>query len=395
MAMMKRQIPFGKPIVGMEEQDSVRRVLEGTTYVHGPVSKQFEADFAAFTGAPHAVSVSSCTAGMHLVYFALGYGPGDEVIVPAQTHAATAHAVALTGATPRFVDVDPATGNVTADRIAEAVTDRTKAIAIVHYLGMPVDMDSVAALARDRGLFLLEDCALAIGTRHRGVHAGLIGDVGVFSFYPVKHITTAEGGMIITRDAALAERLALLRAFGVNRTHGERKLPGQYDVVELGFNYRMSEIHAAIGVEQIKKLPAFLAARRSNFERLRSRLVAIEGIRVLDRPEEDGTNSHYCLTIMLDSDKLAARRDDILVEIGDKGVGTSIYYPRAVPMMSYYAKTHGYEAGMFPVAEAISDRSIALPVGPHLDHTDMDYIGEMVATVVAEVREVSGGSAVA
>ena len=194
--------------MGNEERTAVMKVMEGPILVHGPLAGQFEDGLRAFTGAPHAVSVSSCTAGMHLVYFALGYGPGDEVIVPAMTHVATAHTVELTGAKPVFVDAEDKTGNIDIAAIEAAITPRTKAIAVVHYLGVPVDMPKVAAIAKKHNLFLLEDCALAPGARVDGVHAGLHGDCGSSPSIPVKHLTTAEGGMIILKDAELAKKLA-------------------------------------------------------------------------------------------------------------------------------------------------------------------------------------------
>ena len=171
---------------------------------------------------------------------------------------ATAHAVELTGARPVFVDANIHSGNIDADAIEAMISPRTKALAVVHYLGVPADMEKISKIAKKHGLFLLEDCALSPGASFDKVHTGLIGDAGCFSFYPVKHLTTAEGGMIILKDQALAEKLRLLKAFGVNRTHGERSVPGEYDVVALGYNYRMSEVHAAIGIEQMKKLPSFL-----------------------------------------------------------------------------------------------------------------------------------------
>src|SRR3989338_6141324 len=180
-------------------------VLDGPILVHGPKSKEFESDFAAYTKAPHAVSVSSCTAGLHLMYFSKGLGPGDEVIVPAQTHTATAHAVELCGAKPVFVDAEKKTGNIDIGKIEAAITKRTKAISVVHYLGMPVDMEKVVKIADKHNLFVVEDCALAIGSFFKGIHAGLHGDAGSFSFYPVKHITTAEGGMVITRHKEIAD----------------------------------------------------------------------------------------------------------------------------------------------------------------------------------------------
>lgn len=380
------KIPFGKPMIGPEEKAAVLEVLEGPILVHGPKATQFEGAFAEYTKAPHAVSVSSCTAGMHLVYFTLGLGPGDEVVVPAQTHVATAHTVELTGAKAVFVDVDPLTGNIDIEKIEEAITPRTKAIAVVHYLGVPVDMPRVSALAKRHGLFLLEDCALAPGAWLDGVHAGLHGDAGVFSFYPVKHLTTAEGGMIILKDDQLASRLRHLKAFGVNRTHGERSIPGMYDAVALGFNYRMSEVHAAIGIEQMKKLPNFLLQRRENHERLVAGLKEVPGVTVLPQPmDERFCSSHYCLGMMLDEGK-ADKRPTLMKVLGEKGVGTSIYYPQPVPRMTYYREKYGYEEDRYVNAAAISDRIIALPVGPHLTLADMDYIVQATKKTWSEMN---------
>ena len=191
------KIPFGKPIVNNREQKIIQRVLSSGKFVHGPKSKQFEDDFKKFTGARDAISVSSCTAGMHLFYLTLNIGKGDEIILPAQTHVATAHAIELVGAKPVFVDSVFPTGNVDVSKIEAKITKKTKAITIVHYLGNPVDMIKVKAIAKKYKLYLLEDCALALGAKIKGKHVGLFGDAGFFSFYPVKHITTAEGGMII------------------------------------------------------------------------------------------------------------------------------------------------------------------------------------------------------
>lgn len=375
------QIPFGTPMIGPEERKAVADVLAGPILVHGPVATAFEQAFAEFTGAPHAISVSSCTAGMHLVYFALGYGQGDEVIVPAQTHVATAHAVELTGATPVFVDAEPSTGNIDISQIEATITPRTRAIAIVHYLGVPVDMSKVVAIARRHNLFVVEDCALSPGARVDGVHTGLHGDVGVFSFYSVKHITTAEGGMIILRDAALAADLRLKKAFGVDRTHGERKVPGVYDTVALGFNYRMSEIHAAIGVEQVKKLPGFLARRAENHQALSTALAGVKGLSVLPAPKGRLTSCHYCLSAILD-ESLAPRRPEIMDALTARGIGSSVYYPQPVPRMTYYRQKYGYDAARFAHAGRLSDHAIALPVGPHLTVKGMNTIAGTLADII-------------
>ncbi len=379
-------IPFGKPMIGKEEKEAVIKIMNGPILVHGPASTMFEEQFSVFTGAPHAVSVSSCTAGMHLIYFALGYGAGDEVIIPAQTHIATAHAVELTGAKPVFVDAEKNTGNIDIDAIESAINSRTKAIAVVHYLGVPVDMPEVSKIAKKHDLFLLEDCALAPGAKVNGIHVGLHGDAGVFSFYPVKHLTTAEGGMIILKNEDFAKKLKLLKAFGVNRTHGERKIPGMYDTEALGFNYRMSEIHAAIGIEQIKKLPSFLMQREKNFNHLEKKLKDLSDISILPQPVNDKfRSSHYCLGMMLDQ-SIALKRSVLMDSLSKKGIGTSIYYPQPVPRMSFYQSKYGYSENKYKNAAAISDRIIALPVGPHLNLTDMDCIYKSIKELLTEIN---------
>ncbi len=378
------KIPFGKPIIGDEEHQAVREVLASGRLVHGQRIVDFETAFAEFTGAPHAVGVSSCTAGMHLVYFHLGIGPGDEVIVPAMTHTATAHAVELAGARAVFVDAEPETGNIDLDRLEAAVTARTRAIAPVHYLGMPIDMDGLMTVARRHDLHVVEDCALALGSTYRGTHAGLFGDVGCFSFYPVKHITSAEGGMVICRDRELAAALAHKRAFGVDRHHGERKTPGVYEVSELGFNYRMSEVHAAIGREQMRRLPDFLDRRRQNYQALTESLRAVDGIELFASTHGELTSCYYCQSIILDP-ALADRRPQLIEYLRDRGVGTSVYYPHPVPTMEHYRRKYGHRESEFPVAARIANHSIALPVGPHLTVDDMGSIATAVSDGLREV----------
>lgn len=384
--MALREIPFGKPIIGDEEKAAVARVLEGTTLTHGPLVKRFEAGFAALTGAPHAIAVSSATAALHLAYFHLGIGPGDEVIVPAQTHVATAHSVEYLGAKPVFVDAERETGNIDIAGIEAAITPNTRAISVVHYLGMPVDMHRVMAITEKRGLFVVEDCALAIGTYLDGVHAGLFGDLGAYSFYPVKHITTAEGGMAITRRDDVAEGVSKERAFGIDRDIvAERPIPGQYDVQGLGFNYRLNELGAALGVEQLKRVPAFLAARAANYDALQEALQEIPEVETLASSHEGFVSSHYCHLAIL-TPALAAKRYEIMASMKRAGVGTSIYYPHPVPLMTYYREKYGYRDGEFPNASRISDEGIALPVGPHLAPDDMRYVADALRTAITEVR---------
>lgn len=380
-----RTIAFGKPIIGDREKRAVAEVLSGTVFVHGPKAKEFEEAFSKFTDADYAVSLSSCTAALHLSYFNLGLGSGDEVIVPAQTHTATAHAVEFCGARPVFVDAEYETGNIDIEQIEANITDKTKAISVVHFLGMPVDMDKIKGIAEKYNLFVLEDCALAIGTYYKGIHAGLHGDVGCFSFYPVKHITTAEGGMLISRHKEVANNIVRKKAFGVDCFVGERKVPGQYDVTMLGFNYRLNEIQCALGIQQLTRINDFLEKRKQNYELLSDGLCGIDELSQFKSSHGDFQSSYYCLSVML-SEELSSKRVAMIELLKEKGVGTSIYYPRAVPQLTYYKEKYGYEDNSYPVAEWISSNSIALPVGPHLDSEDMEYIVKSIKNVIVEVK---------
>ncbi|MGJ4932267.1 DegT/DnrJ/EryC1/StrS family aminotransferase [Bradyrhizobium sp. HKCCYLS2038] len=368
-----RKIPFGKPWITEAERTAVLAVLSGDVLTHGPQAHEFEKEFVAAVGGGHALTLSNGTAALHLAYWQLGIGPGDEVIVPAQTHVATVHAVEILGARPVFVDCDLATGNMAPQAIEAAITPRTRAIGVVHFVGIPCDMPAIMAIAAKHDLKVVEDCALALGTRWNGIHAGLFGDAGTYSFYPVKHITTGDGGMLITRHEALAHKISKARAFGVDRTFAERKVPGIYDVLSLGINYRLSDINSAIGREQLKRLDAILEKRRSNFTRLKAGLSGLSGVSVLDVTGPEQVNSHYCLTAVLDG-ALAAKRAEAITRLNAAGIGTSVYYPHPIPRLAYYRDKYNEDLSRFPNAARISDQSIALPVGPHLDEDDMDHI---------------------
>ena len=379
--MTTLDIPFGRPWIEQADRDAVAEVLNGHILTHGPNCTGFEAEFAAMMGGGHSTSTSSCMAALHLSYLHFGLGPGDEVIVPAMTHVATVHAVALTGATPVFVDCELTSGNMDINQIEDAVTDKTKALSVVHFCGIPCAMPDVMGIADKHGLKVIEDCALAVGARYDGRHVGLFGDTGCYSFYPVKHITTGEGGMLVSRHEDVVAEIARFRAFNVDRTHTERSIPGVYDVTGIGLNYRMSEMQAALGRTQLKKVPAIKVKRRQNFKALKQGLGGIDGLSVLDAPDGRALNSHYCLVAVLSGD-LANRRDELVLTLNQEGVCTSIYYPHPVPRLSCYRNQYGYEDGRFPGAEAVSDNSITLPVGPHLDTSDMNDIAEALKTAI-------------
>jgi dTDP-4-amino-4,6-dideoxygalactose transaminase len=380
-----KEIPFGRPMVGVEERAAVEQAMMSPQLVHGPRIHGFEESFAAMLGeGAYATAVSSCTAGLHLSYLHLGVGPGDEVIVPAETHVATAHAVEVTGAKPVFVDCDES-GNIDVDAIGDHLTERTKAICVVHYPGLPVDVVKVNALARNRGLSVVEDCALAVGASLDGVACGLLGDMGSFSFYPVKHMTTGEGGMVVSRDPDVIASIASLKAFGYDRSPAARSIPGVYDIARLGINYRMSEMAAAIGLVQLTRIAQFAEQRDANTAALRGALARGEGFRLLPDGDSRRKHANYCLIAVLD-DSLVASRDAIVLRMKADGVGTSVYYPVPLPLSHYYSERYGHVASEFPNASHISHGSIALPVGPHLNEDDMSVVAD---SFIRAVREVS------
>ncbi len=383
--MAQRNIPFGQPFIDDAERAAVAAVLAGTQFVHGPVTHAFEEKFAERIGTKYAVSLSSCTAGLHLALFVNGIGPGDEVIVPAMTHVATAHAVEFCGAKPVFVDADPASGNIDADAAAAAIGPKTRAVMPVHYLGLPCDMDRVVLAARRAGALVIEDCALAVDATYGGRKAGGLGDAGCFSFYPVKHITTLEGGMVTTDDVRIAEAVRKRKAFGYDRMLGERAKPGIYDVDELGYNYRMNEVEAAIGLAQLDKLDGFQARRAENYRVLRECLSDRSEITVFAPVQGKAVSSHYCLNAVLPRDG-SIDRDAVVAALKRQGIGTSVHYPMAVPLMRYYRDKYGHQDGAYPVAEWLAAQTISLPVGPHLTAGDAEHVGASVKRALDEVR---------
>ena len=378
-------IPFGRPNLDASEIEAVTKVLSGPILVHGSVTKAFEEAFADRVGARHAISVASCTAGLHLSLLVQDVGPGDQVIVPAMTHVATAHAVEHCGARPVFVDVEDDSGNLDPDELVSLANDKIAAIMVVHYLGLPVDMDPVMTIADEMGAFVVEDCALAVDAKYDGRCAGTLGLTGCFSFYPVKHMTTVEGGMVVTNDDSIAAKIAQRKAFGYDKTIGNRKEPGIYDVTALGYKYRMNEVEAAVGLAQLDKLDAFQRARAENYRRLKAALADIEEITVFEPRKGKAVSSHYCLNAILPADG-SIERATLVRALKETGVGSSVHYPCPVPLMSYYREKYGYSEGQFPVAEWLADQTVSLPVGPHLREGDPERIAAAFKDAVFSAR---------
>ena len=350
------RVYFGRPMIGDAERAAAMGALCTMQLSQGGAVAAFEEGFQQFIGGGLATAVSSCTAALHLSCMAL-FQPGDEVIVPALTHMATAHAVEAMGATPIFADVSRETGCLDLRTVELHVTEKTKGIIVVHYLGICRDIGLITAFAREKKIDVIEDCALALGANLDGLHVGLMGKVGCFSFYPVKHITTGgEGGMIVTRSKQLSDNLRRRRHFGQAERMG--------DVTTLGLNYRLTEMQAAIGNVQLHRYTEFARRRARNYDVLRAafRKGHLSHIEVIESP----TSTHYGISCFV------PERDELRRRMKARNVETSIYYPHAVPRLKYYDQKYG--TGEFPNAEAIARETICLPVGPHLGDRHMQHL---------------------
>ena len=380
---------FGSPALGEEEIAEVVATLRSGWIGTGPRVQRFERAFAEYVDSPHAVAVSSCTAALHLALLALGVGPGDEVIVPAMTFAATANVVVHVGARPVFADVDRATLCLDPEDAARRVTTRTRAIIPVHFGGRPCDMDSILALSREHGLVVVEDCAHAIEALYNGRHAGLLGDIGAFSFYVTKNVVTAEGGMVTTRDSDVAQRLKMLALHGLDADAWTRFSDSgfrHYDVVAPGFKYNMTDLQAALGVHQLARVELNLVRRQEIWARYDAAFADLPVF--LPAPEAPGTrHARHLYTLLLDVDRLRVDRDAVQVALHELKIGTGIHY-RALHLHRYYRETYGYARGDFPNSEWISDRTLSLPLSPNLGDDDVaDVIHAVRRTLMTQALE--------
>lgn len=374
-------LPFSRPSIGDDEIDAVVAVLRSGWLTTGEVTRRFEEAFAAYCGADHAVAVASGTAGMHLVFSALGIGPGDEVITPSLTWVSTANLIALSGATPVFVDVDPDTLMVTPQAVAAAITARTRAIVPVHYIGAPCDLDSLRAIAAEHGIALIEDAAHAAGTRYRDRPIGA-GGTAVFSFHPNKNVTAGEGGLVATGDAALAERIYRLRFHGLGTaaadTAGRGRSP-RAEVVEPGYKYNLTDIAAALGLSQLGRLDGFNARRRALADRYLEAFAGIDGIEPVAAPRWPHLHARHLMVVRVEPDRFGLNRDALMTALAERGIGSGIHF-RAVHTQQYY-REHGYAAQPLPVTECNSERICSLPLFPDMRDSDADRVIAAIRTV--------------
>jgi UDP-4-amino-4,6-dideoxy-N-acetyl-beta-L-altrosamine transaminase len=362
-------LPYGRQWVDDDDLRAVASVLQSDWLTTGPAVDTFEKDVAAYVGARHAVAVSSGTAALHAAMYALGIGPGDEVIVPPMTFAATANAAVYLGGVPVFADVKPDTLLLDPAEAEKKVTSRTKAIVAVDYAGQPCDYDALQALARDRGLALLSDGCHALGATWRGVSAGALADLTAFSFHPVKHITTGEGGMVTTNDGELALRMRTFRNQGITTDHRQRSEHGSwfYEMVDLGFNYRISDFQCALGSSQLRKAPAWLSRRRNIAARYDAAFFASRSILPLTVHPAAG-HAYHLYVVRVEGD-----RQETFRKLRERGIGANVHYI-PVHLHPFYRRRFGTGPGLCPVAEAAYERILSLPIFPRMTDSDADRV---------------------
>jgi dTDP-4-amino-4,6-dideoxygalactose transaminase len=369
---MPTKLPLTRPLIDDAEERAVLEVLRSGWLVQGPVVAEFERTVAGYVGAQHGVATSSCTTALHLALLLLGVGPGDEVIVPSFTFIATANAVRYVGATPVFADVDPATHTLDAISVASVITTRTKCIVPVHQLGIAADMAPLAELARAHGIALLEDAAPALGAEYRGRRVGGLGHTSCLSFHPRKVITTGEGGMILTDDADLARRARELRAHGMSvsdlaRHTATRVIIEEYPAV--GYNYRMSDLHAAVGVQQMKKLDEVLASRRAAAARYRAGLEDLEWLTLPPSPpERPHTYQSYMVRLRPGAPKT---RDQVMQELLEAGIPSRRGVMAIHLELSYRGQ---FPSAPLPVTEQAARDSLLLPIYAHMTEAEQGLV---------------------
>ena len=354
-------IPVANPIIGDDERAAVDRVLRSGMLAQGPEVAAFETDYSEVVAGRHCIAVNSGTSALHMSLLALGIGPGDEVIVPSFSFAATANSVSLTGATPIFVDIEPTYFCIDPAAIEAAITPRTKAIMPVHLYGHSANMTQITAIAKKHGLLISEDAAQAHSATWNGVSVGALGDVASFSFYPTKNMTAGEGGMVTTADATIARTVRLLRNQGMEK---------RYENEIVGFNTRMTDIHAAIGRVQLQKLPAWTATRQANAKFLSD---SSRGV-ITPAVAPEATHSYHQYTIRIEG----MSRDKFAEQLTAKGIGNGVYYPIPIHRLPSFGLTLD-----LPATELVAEQCLSLPVHPLLTQGDLEQIVSAVNAVAA------------
>ena len=377
-------LPFSKPSLREVEIEEVVDTLRSGWITTGPKAERFEQDFAAYTGAPHALALSSATAGLHIGLLALGLKPGDEVITTPLTWAATANMIEALGGVPVFVDIDYDSLMIDVCQIESKITSRTVGLLPVHFAGAPCDLAALRQLAERHGLWILEDAAHGVGTRFDGEHVGCFGELGVFSFHPIKNMTTIEGGVITLKDDAMAAKLRALRFHGLEKNAWGRYTSGgspQVEVTMPGFKYNFTDVQASLGIHQLASV--------NDFNRERSVRAALYDQLLAEVPEiarpghSDETHHHtWHLYVVKVLDDAGISRDAFMEALKERNVGTGLHF-RAVHTQPYYATKYPQWPGSLPVADDVSERICSLPLFPSMSGSDVCYVVEAIKDVLA------------
>ena len=372
-------LSYGQQWIDEDDIQIVVNTLKSSYLTQGPMIREFEQSIANYVGAKHAVAFSNGTAALHSACFAAGISDGDEVITSPITFAASSNCVLYCGGKPVFTDIDQRTYNIDPQKVKEAITERTKAIIPVDFTGQPVDLDSISSIAKEHNLVVIEDAAHSIGASYKGVKIGSQADMTMFSFHPVKHITTAEGGIIVTNSDEYAEKLRLFRSHGIKNTDLlKEEGPWYYEMVALGYNYRMTDINASLGISQLNKLDYFIERRRSIAARYDNEFSKISGVRT-PYQSKDTNSSYHLYMLQLDLEKFKVGRREIFDALRAENIGVHVHY-LPVYLHPYYQEL-GYEKGLCPIAEDWYESALTIPLFPKMSETD-------VASVIEAIRKV-------
>lgn len=378
-------LPFSKPSIDDGDINAVAEVLRSGWITTGQNAAKFEDEFSSYVGAPASVALASATGGMHLALKALDIGPGDEVITPAMTWVSTVNLIVLSGAKPVFVDVNRDTLMAEPELVEEAITDQTKLIAPVHFAGAPVDLDRFRQIAQKHQLVLIEDAAHAVGTEYKGRRIGSSG-TAIFSFHPIKNITTGEGGMFCSDDSILVERIKRLKFHGLGVDAFDRKMQGrsaQAEVVEPGYKYNLTDIAAALGRRQLERLEEFIRKRTKLAGLYREKLKNVGELIPLKDPSWPMRHAWHLFVVRLDIERAQIGRDDFMEALKRLNIGTGLHF-RAVHLQKFYREHMGFEPGMLPDTEWNSDRICSLPLFPDMHAEDIDDVVTAVKEVLAK-----------
>ena len=379
-------LPYGRHEIDDADVEAVTRVLRSDWLTSGPLVTEFEAAFAQLTGAAHAVAVSNGTAALHAAMFALGIGPGDEVIVPPMTFAASANAVLYQGGTPVFADVDASTLLLDPAQAAAKISPKTRAIVAVDYAGQPCDYDALRAVVGDRPIAIVGDACHSVGGRDRGRAVGTLADLSAFSLHPVKHVTTGEGGMVTTADAKLAARMRTFRNHGITTDHRQRSEQSSwiYEIVELGYNYRLTDIQCALGISQLSKLPARIERRQAIAREYDRAFAQIPEVSPLGM-RSGVSHAFHLYMVQVDTSALTCDRAMVFNALSREGIGVNVHYI-PVHLHPLYRRRFDFGPGLCPVAEAAYERLITLPMFPGMTARDVQDVVEAVTKVVTAFR---------